>query len=106
MGIIRAETIWRLRLARVQREMFPTPMARDWKSGKGGKNNRHTPELPEKIGGQLNPTWVEWLMGWPLGWTDLRPLAMDKFQSWLQQQQRYFQEIFEVKGATNGTDRS
>jgi hypothetical protein len=23
------------------------------------------------IGGQLNPTWVEWLMGFPLGWTAL-----------------------------------
>jgi DNA (cytosine-5)-methyltransferase 1 len=22
-------------------------------------------------GGSLNPTWVEWLMGFPLGWTDL-----------------------------------
>lgn len=22
-------------------------------------------------GGQLNPTWVEWLMGFPAGWTDL-----------------------------------
>jgi hypothetical protein len=21
---------------------------------------------------------VEWLMGWPLGWTDLKPLEMDK----------------------------
>ena len=21
--------------------------------------------------GQLNPTWVEWLMGYPEGWTDL-----------------------------------
>jgi hypothetical protein len=30
------------------------------------------------IGGRLNPTWVEWLMGWPLGWTDLKPLEMDK----------------------------
>ena len=25
--------------------------------------------------GQLNPTWVEWLMGFPLGWTDLEPSA-------------------------------
>jgi hypothetical protein len=33
-------------------------------------------------GGQLNPTWVEWLMGWPLGWTDLKPLEMDKSQRW------------------------
>jgi len=23
-------------------------------------------------GGRLNPTWVEWLMGFPLGWTDLK----------------------------------
>jgi len=33
------------------------------------------------IGGKLNPTWVEWLMGWPLGWTDLKPLATDKSHS-------------------------
>ena len=29
-----------------------------------------TPE--EWAGGTLNPTWVEWLMGWPLGFTDLK----------------------------------
>lgn len=23
-----------------------------------------------KNGGRLNPEWVEWLMGWPIGWTD------------------------------------
>ncbi len=28
--------------------------------------------------GSLNPTWVEWLMGWPLGWTDLQPLGTAK----------------------------
>ena len=33
-------------------------------------------------GGKLNPPWVEWLMGWPLGWTDLRASAMDRFQQW------------------------
>ena len=27
--------------------------------------------LNDTVGGQLNPTWVEWLMGFPLGWTDL-----------------------------------
>ena len=35
--------------------------------------------------GQLNPPWVEWLMGWPIGWTDLKPLAMAKFHEWQQQ---------------------
>ena len=33
----------------------------------------------------LNPTWVEWLMGWPKEWTELKPLEMDKFQQWQQQ---------------------
>jgi hypothetical protein len=36
-------------------------------------------------GGQLNPEWVEWLMGWPIGWTELKPLEMDKFREWQQQ---------------------
>jgi len=30
----------------------------------------------------LNPSWVEWLMGWPIAWTDLRPLGMDGFRQW------------------------
>lgn len=45
--------------------------------------------LVEQNGGRLNPTWVEWLMGWPLGWTDLKPLEMDKFQQWQQQHSDY-----------------
>jgi hypothetical protein len=35
--------------------------------------------------GRLNPTWVEWLMGWPIGWTALQPLAMDRFREWQRQ---------------------
>ena len=42
--------------------------------------------------GALNPLWVEWLMAWPLGWTDLKPLAMDRFQSWQQQHSVSYQE--------------
>ena len=26
--------------------------------------------LADQVGGQLNPQWVEWLMGFPEGWTD------------------------------------
>ena len=36
-------------------------------------------------GGKPNQNWIEWLMGWPIGWTELRPLEMVKFQQWRQQ---------------------
>lgn len=66
---------------------FATPTARDWKSGKASQAtmDRNSRPLSEQIGGSLNPTWVEWLMGWPLGWTDLQPLETDKFQQWPQE---------------------
>ena len=58
---------------------FPTPTRRDYKSGTGAQPREgHSPPLSSAIGGTLNPTWVEWLMGWPLGWTDLKPLVTDK----------------------------
>ena len=57
-----------------------TPTARDWRSGKASQatHDKNSRPLSEQIGGLLNPTWVEWLMGWPIGWTDLRLSAMDK----------------------------
>jgi len=65
-------------------KLLPTPNARDWKDGKTA-GNRKSPglgvvahQLDTQTGGQLNPTWVEWLMGWPLGWSELKPLEMDK----------------------------
>ena len=35
--------------------------------------------------GWANPQFSEMMMGWPIGWTDLKPLEMDKFQQWLAQ---------------------
>lgn len=32
--------------------------------------------------GQLNPDWVEWLMGWPIGWSSLEPMAELKWLGW------------------------
>ena len=68
--------------------VYATPTARDCKSGSfspeaKAKRNEHRRGKPlsEQIGGSLNPTWVEWLMGWPLGWTDLKPLATDKYRN-------------------------
>jgi hypothetical protein len=35
------------------------------------------------LGGTPNPEFAEWLMGWPIGWTDLKPLETAKFRQWL-----------------------
>jgi hypothetical protein len=64
-------------------KMWPTPIARDSRTIKGGarmKNSTGSEPLITQVAeaegttsGALNPTWVEWLMGFPLGWTDLGP---------------------------------
>ena len=53
---------------RVAMKLFTTPCAADAQGTHGGDNCR---SLRTDVAGQLNPTWVEWLMGFPPGWTDL-----------------------------------
>jgi hypothetical protein len=54
-------------------KMWPTPTSRMHKdNGKSPSElNRNSETLATKAGGQLSPQWVEWLMGFPDGWTDL-----------------------------------
>lgn len=65
-------------------EKVATPTARDWKSGKASQATmeRNSRPLSEQVGGNLNPQWVEWLMGWPIGWTEQSALETDKFRQW------------------------
>jgi hypothetical protein len=78
----------------VMDRLFPTPTAgsthsagtmQEW----GGSNNWVRKEDPDLASGQLNPEWVEWLMGWPIGWTELKPLEMDRFLEWQRQHGRF-----------------
>ena len=56
------------------KDMWPMPGTRDRSRD---APNRKGPSLGVAVRGrstttgQLNPTWVEWLMGFPPGWTDL-----------------------------------
>ena len=43
--------------------------------------------------GRLNPEFSEFLMGWPIGWTDSEPLEMDKYQQWQRLHGVCFQEV-------------
>jgi hypothetical protein len=73
----------------ITKDSWPTPTANMYKGSssavirKNGQDRswqslHYAVEQVTDIGGRLNPTWVEWLMGWPIGWTDLKPLVMDK----------------------------
>ena len=81
---------------------FPTPTATDSESSgsqrsRGGKAHAGTsltdfvlesegiPRGSPSRRGRLNPRWVEWLMGWPIGWCSSEPLATDRFREWQRQ---------------------
>jgi hypothetical protein len=75
--------------------LWPTPNARDYKDsltqtyrGEGSRDDsKLVPVLAKQMraqsiptnGGQLNPMWVEWLMGLPIGHTELKPWVMGWF---------------------------
>ena len=52
---------------------LPTPTTQDAKNnGSQSQMERNSLPLNAVAGGKLNPEWVEWLMGYPIGWTDLK----------------------------------
>jgi hypothetical protein len=60
----------------------PTPRA-DGRDNCGGSNARKKAQRHGTYAGRdCNPDHQEWLMGWPIGWTAIEPLATDKFQQW------------------------
>lgn len=65
---------------------LPTPTAHNAKEGGyPAEGTRNTPTLGWEVGGKIPPILTEWMMGWPIGWTDLEPLEMGKFRLWQQQ---------------------
>lgn len=73
--------------------MYPTPTVNDSKNVTLPPSQIKHDNLPghllrdgEPSGRKLNPTWVEWLMGWVPGWTSLEPLPIDDFRRWENEQ--------------------
>jgi hypothetical protein len=55
--------------ARIAARRLPTPTATDWKGGGvGGAWHRN---LKQGLGGMPSPAFLEWVMGFPIGWTDV-----------------------------------
>ncbi len=80
------------RALRKRTATLPTVVKSDYAARRPTENWQGKSDLPSVVwtqaGGTQNPQmppaklsadWVEWLMGWPLGWTELKPLATDKY---------------------------
>jgi len=77
-----------------QKQSYPTPGTTGMSNGTGNcekANKLHEAgQISEEErrsmragnGGQLNPDWVEWLMGWPIGWTKTEPIELD-WRNWV-----------------------
>ena len=71
-------------------KQWPTPTTRDYKGvppeGYFRDGELQTDTVDRAVHavsdgntqGQLSPDWVEWLMGWPIGWTRLEPIELDE----------------------------
>ena len=88
---------WERRIKEIVSGLLPTPLAKiipetmdDLKRRQAAFQNGEskfnpTAKLEHIVGGIPAPESLEWMMGWPMGWTDLQPLATDKYQQWQQQ---------------------
>jgi len=72
-GLLKAARMWRTP------DSYPMGGTAPIEQRKAGG---HSVNLQDQVGGQLNPTWVEWLMGIPIGWTSLNELSKEKYAEW------------------------
>ena len=73
---------------------LPTPTKQWGKKGQGMTNNldnlrmglrsvENALAITAICGWRWPASLIEWMMGWPIGWTALKPLETDKFRKWL-----------------------
>ena len=66
---------------------WPTPSANEDAAGRPEGNMQRMlgnhPDVRGQGEGTLNPLWVTWLMGLPVGWVSLDPLSIEEYQEWL-----------------------
>jgi hypothetical protein len=102
-----------------QAAVWPTPVSGDHRSSVTGKvAKRNARPLCESIAAflldpktskpgarcspftpKLNPTFVEWLMGLPPGWTAYEPLATASFRSWQRLHSERLQTLLSLQSA-------
>lgn len=78
----------------IQKRLLPTVVKQDMRHATSRHINPKCKHWESKLGEVLvaltglkkwSPNFAEWLMGWPIGHTELAPLATGRFQEWQQQ---------------------
>ncbi len=73
---------------------WPTVTASDAGQRRKNRYSQGGQPLSYVLGGAWNPNWAEWLMGWPIKWTEAAPLEMGKFRTaWLLPGLRYVEDL-------------
>ena len=71
LNLAQAARLWPTPTATMHKGSSPAALTR--RNGRDRTNDRLDHKMQAVEGsGSLNPTWVEWLMGYPIGWTELR----------------------------------
>jgi hypothetical protein len=85
-GVLYRQPEWEHRIAGNGSSLWPTPTTANWVTSTSVESTREHMAKGEKYSsrivqavalaeptatGYLNPEWIEWLMGFPIGWTDL-----------------------------------
>ena len=89
-GTLRDRLDYAVERRKTKNQVYATPVSGDGNGAgrsarkRGGDSLRdqitHGNEAPTT---KLNPEWVEWLMGWPIGWTSADPLPAENILGWL-----------------------
>jgi len=79
MTYLTLENILTNTMPEIVHKLWPTPREFMYKDSIVDRNKGN---IGEKVGGQLNPDWVEQLMNYPEGWTDLEVDAPRPWQGW------------------------
>lgn len=81
--------------------MLPTPTCHNAKEGAyPAEFTRNTPTLGARLGGKPNPEYIEWMMGFPIGWTACVPLETHKFQAWQRSHLKPSEESLKIRNAS------
>ena len=82
---------WPTPTANMHKGSGPTLIRSDGKD-RSWDSLHYAVEQVTDIGGQLNPNWVEWLMNWPITWSNLNAIDSKEYQRWKETSTKTFQK--------------